>query len=200
MDRELPRHAHDDSGFTLVEVIVAAVLLVVGLVAVAYGMAVGLAVVATAQEDTIARQKAREAMEDIFTARDTLTITFDQICNVGDGPSCIFVKGAEPLWYAGVDGIVNTADDSSDTRGTDVNYCGDPINNPKHVECVFTPGPSGVLGSAQDVRVFLTGYQREVQIKQISSILTQITVIITYTTPGGLSRKVTLAAVMSPYV
>jgi prepilin-type N-terminal cleavage/methylation domain-containing protein len=200
MGRKTRRQPHGDSGFTLVEVMIAAVVLVVGLVAVAYGMAVGLAVVATAQEDTIARQKAREAMEDIFTARDTLAITFDQICNVGDGPSCIFVKGAKPLWYPGANGIVNTTSDDSGGTGTQATYCSDTVKNPNHVECVFTPGPDGVLGTTDDVRVFLTGYTREVVITQKSSILTQIKVTITYKTPGGLSRKVDLVAVMSPYV
>ncbi|MGA2631705.1 MAG: prepilin-type N-terminal cleavage/methylation domain-containing protein [Terriglobia bacterium] len=181
MGRGVPRHEHDDSGFTLIEVIVAAVVLVVGLVAVAYGVALGLAVVTTSQQDTIARQKAREAMEDVFTARDTSTLTFDQICNVGTGTGCIFVSGFTALTTPGPDGIVNTADDG----GT---------------ETVYTPGPDGVLGTADDVQVTLSGFQRQIQVTQLTSILKQVTVTIQYTTPNGSRRSVTLVSLMSPYV
>jgi prepilin-type N-terminal cleavage/methylation domain-containing protein len=181
MDRGVPRHEHNDSGVTLIEVIVASVVLVVGLVAVAYGMALGLAVVTTSQQDTIARQKAREAIEDVFTARDTSTLTFDQICNVGAGAGCIFVSGFTALTTPGPDGIVNTADDG----GT---------------ETVDTPGPDGVLGTADDIQVALSGFQRKIQVTQLTAILKQVTVTIQYTTPNGLTRSVTLVALMSPYV
>jgi prepilin-type N-terminal cleavage/methylation domain-containing protein len=173
---------HDDeSGFTLVEVLVASVVMVVGLLSVAYGLALGMNVVATAQQDTIARQKAREAMEDVFTARDDAHITFAQVCNIGAGPSCIFVNGFTALTTPGPDGIVNTADDGG-------------------VETVDTPGPDGILGTADDIQVPLTGFQRSIQVTQLSSILSQITVTIRYTTPQNLTRTVTLVALMSPYV
>jgi prepilin-type N-terminal cleavage/methylation domain-containing protein len=182
MNRKISRHEHDDSGFTLIEVMVASVVLVVGLVAVAYGMALGLSVVTTSQEDTIARQKAREAMEDVFTARDTASITFDQICNIAAGTPCIFVVGFTGLTLAGPDGIVNTADD------------------PAAIETVVTPGADGILGTADDVLVPLNGFQRQIQITALSPVLKQIAVTIQYTTPRGITRSTTLVAVMSPYV
>ena len=181
MDRGVPRHEHDDSGFTLVEVIVASLLLVVGLLAVAHGFGLGIAVVKTAQDDTIARQKAREAMEDVLSARDTSNVTFDQICNISAGTPCIFVNGFTALTTPGNDGIVNTADDGP-------------------VEWVWTPGPDGILGTADDDKVYLNGFQRRIQITQITPILKRITVTVQYKTPGGLTRLVTLEAVVSPYV
>ena len=182
MERAVPPQAHDDeSGFTLVEVLVASVVMVVGLLSVAYGLALGAAVVATAQQDTIARQKAREAMEDVFTARDDAKVTFAQVCNVGSGASCIFVNGFTPLTSPGPDGIVNTADDGP-------------------VETIYTPGPDGILGTADDVQVPLLGYQRQIQVTKLTPILSQITVTIRYTTPQNLTRTVTLVAIMSPYV
>jgi prepilin-type N-terminal cleavage/methylation domain-containing protein len=181
MDTAIPPQEHNESGFSLVEVMVAALILVVGLVAAAQGMAVGLAVMVTSQQDSIARQKAREAMEDIFTARDDALITFTQVCNISAGTPCIFEDNAEDLLTPGPDGIVNTSDDGPS------------------VETIDTPGPNGILGTSQDVLVPLVGYTRQVQITQITSILSEITVTIKYTTPNGLSRKVTLVALMSPY-
>ncbi len=177
----IPRHRKDEKGFTLIEVMIASVVLVTGLLAVAYGLGVGLTVVSTSQQDTVARQKAREAMEDVFTARDTASITFDQICNVAANTSCIFVNGFTGLTTPGADGIVNTADDGA-------------------VETVDMPGPDGILGTADDVYPPLNGFQRSIQVVQLSSILKQITVTIRYETPKGIARQVTLTAVMSPYV
>ena len=73
--------------------------------------AFGTAVAATqnAEANLIARQKALEAMESIYTARNTQQITFSQIANIASGG--IFTNAATPLLAAGPDGLVNTADD-----------------------------------------------------------------------------------------
>jgi prepilin-type N-terminal cleavage/methylation domain-containing protein len=189
----LQRIRDDASGFTLVEVMIAAVILVIGLISLAYGYAMALSVVSRAQEDTIARQKAREAMEDVFTARDTQTITFAQICNIAAGTPCIFTVGATPLYTAGPDEIVNTADDGTGTLppGCSIAPC---------VETVDLPGPDGILGTADDVLAPLYQYQRQITIVQINPLLKQVTVTITYTTSQGQKGSVTINALMSPYV
>ncbi len=198
MDRVVPRHEQDESGFTLVEVMIASVILVTGLLSLAYAFGLGLGVLGTAQEDSIARQMARQALEDVFTARDTGGITFYQICNIGSGASCIFINGFEPLYTAGPDGIVNTADDGTGTplpTGCSAAPC---------IETVDTPGPDGILGTADDVFVPLIGFQRKIQITPVSnpnvSNLSQITVTIKYTTSKGITRAVTLVALIGPYV
>ncbi len=196
MDRVMQRHEPDESGFTMVEVMIATVILLVGLLSVAYAFGLGLSVIGTAQEDSIARQKAREAIEDVFTARDTGGISFTQICNTGAGASCIFISGFEPLYTAGPDGIVNTADDGTGTplpTGCSAAPC---------IETVDTPGPDGILGTADDVFAPLVGFQRQIQIVPVPTVpnLNQITVTIQYTTPMGISRSVTIVALIGPYV
>ena len=170
-----------ESGFTLLEVLIASIVLIVGLVAVAYCFGLGLAVVTTAQEDTVARQKAREAVESVFTGRDTSNLTYDQICNVAAGTPCIFVNGFTSLTTAPVSGIVNNIGDLGP------------------VETVWTPGKDGILGTADDVQVVLSGYQRQIVITSLSPILKQITVTIQYTTMKGITRTVILNVLMSPY-
>jgi len=191
----LQRIRDDASGFTLVEVMIAAVILIVGLVSLAYCYAMGLSVVSRAQEDSVARQKAREAMEDVFTARDTSTITFDQICNIAAGTPCIFTAAATPLYTAGPDEIVNTADDGTGPLfpGCSANPC---------VEVVDLPGPDGILGTADDVLAPLYQYQRQITITQVpgNQLLKQVTVTITYTTSQGQTGQVSINALMSPYV
>jgi len=182
----------DERGFTLLELMVAFAILVVGLLSVAYGIGLGLEGVQMSTMDTIAREKAREAMEDVFTARDTSTIGFAQICNIPTSGSnlnnCLFVSGYTPMYIADSLGLVNT---TAAAQGS--------------IETYTTPGPDGVLGTTDDVTYNLSGFQRSIQVTTISSSdnytqLAQVTITIMYNPLPWLSRTIKMVAVMSPYV
>ena len=186
----------DERGFTLLEVLVAMAVMVVALLSLAYGIGLGLEGVQMSTMDTIAREKAREAMEDVFTARDTTTISFSQICNIptsGSNPNnCLFVNGYTPMYTADQNGLVNTT--AAAAQG---------VNG---IETFLVPGPSGILGGTdQPVAVSLTGFQRQIQVTTLSSSdgytqLAQVTVTIIYNPLPWQKRTVTLVTVMSPYV
>ncbi len=171
------QETNSESGFTLVEVLVAGMLLSTGLLALAYCFSQGLSTVMASQQDSIARQKAREAMEDVLTARNTDSITWSQIENISNGG--IFTDGATPLTTPGPDGMVNTADDGP-------------------VETITMPGPDGLLSDGTSTP--LSGYTRQIQITDLNAILKQITVTITYTTAAGLPRTFSLETYVSPYI
>ena len=182
----------DEHGFTLLEVLLAMLIMVVGLLSVAYGIGLGLEAVQMSTMDTIAREKAREAMEDVFTARDTSTISFSQICNIPTGGSnpnnCLFVNGFTPMYMADSSGLVNT---TAAALG--------------NVETYLLPGPDGILGTADDVTYSLTAFQRQIQVTTLSSSdgytqLAQVTVTIIYNPLPWLSRTLKMTTVMSPYV
>ena len=188
-----PSTQSGERGFTLLEVLIAMAVLITGLMSMAYGIGLGLAVVQMSTMDTIAREKAREAMEDVFTARDTSTINFNQICNIpttGPNPNnCLFVNGYTPMYTTDSSGLVNTT--AAATQGT--------------METYVTPGPDGAIGTTDDVTYNLTGFQRSIQVSAISSsdgytVLAQVTVTIRYNPLPWLSRNVTVVTVMSPYV
>ena len=82
----------------------------IGLLAVLATFAMAIGNTTSVQNDSIARQKAAEAVESIYTARQTSQLTFDQIQNVGAGNG-IFKVGFTPMTDAGPDGLDNTADD-----------------------------------------------------------------------------------------
>lgn len=173
----------NDAGFSLVESLVAVGILSVGLLAVAAGFLQGLSQIKGSNFDILAREKAAEAIESVFTARDTRTILWAQIKNV-EGESGtdggIFADGPQPMHVPGVDGLVNTADD------------------PETVESMIQPGIDGLLGTADDLIQPLANFTREVEIREVSPTLRELRVIIRYTV-GSDNREFVLATLISSY-
>jgi prepilin-type N-terminal cleavage/methylation domain-containing protein len=184
-------------GFSLIEVMISAAILTVGIVAVIGGFGAAITATQYAQYDLIARQKALQAMESIYTARNTQQITFAQIANIGSGG--IFTVGPTQLLNAGPDGIVNTADDT--------NY---PASGPCPAgpECMVLPGPDGILGTADDSALGLIGFTRQIQINKVLEAdgvtvnpnLKQIVVTVTYQKNGANNvRAFTVDALISAF-
>jgi len=171
-----------DGGFTLIEAIVAMLIMTVGLLGLAQAFIVGLQHMATSSSNLIAREKAREAVESVHTARDTRTITWAEIRNVSAGG--VFLDGALTLNAAGVDGLINTADDAA-----------------AGIETQRAPGPNGILGDGDDVLTPLSGFQRQVQILELEPVnpaLRQVVITITYSV-GLQQRTYTLRTFISSF-
>ena len=83
-------------GFGTVEVLAAFFVLTVALTSLLALMAHGVATMKLVEDDIIAKQKAREALESIYTSRNTQQITFDMINNTTTIPG-IFLAGFQPL-------------------------------------------------------------------------------------------------------
>lgn len=177
--------SRSESGFSLVEVIVSTAILAGGLLTLAGVMAQGMRYMAGSSPSLIAREKAREAVESVHTARDTGLLSWPKIQNVPQGG--VFLTGARQLSTPGADGLVNTADDGS-------------------VEYLRMPGNDGILGNSDDVLKALTNYSREIQITPLNKDgtgvlnpnLRQITVTIRYTVEG-LMRSYTLTTYVSSF-
>jgi hypothetical protein len=99
---------HEESGFSLVETLIALGVLTVGAIGMAAVFAQGLKSTATSPNELLATQKAAEAIESVFSARDARTLTWDKVQNVSD--QGVFVNAATDMNLAGVDGILNTGD------------------------------------------------------------------------------------------
>lgn len=188
-------------GFSLIEVLFSVVILMTGLLAMVGVFGMALATTQSVQEDQIAKQKAQELLENIFTARDTQQITFAQIANI---PTGIFVQGFNPLLDTGPDGLAGTADDIPFNPA--VTGCPASIN-PGGVECIKLPGPDGMLGTADDTYMVLGNFQRQIQILNwlnpdgtINPNLKQVVVTIQYTKPGfAQPRTYTVNALISAF-
>ncbi|MGH9494244.1 MAG: type IV pilus modification PilV family protein [Candidatus Sulfotelmatobacter sp.] len=186
-------------GFTLIEVMIAIVVMSVGLLAVIASFATAVAHTQSAEEDLIARQKTLEAMESIYTARNSQQVPFASIANVASGG--IFLGGALPLKCAGPDGLVGTADDVNCTT-----QAGAACPN-GGAECMTLPGRDGVLGTADDQIMSLANFTRTITINpvllangQTNQNMAAITITISYTKAGWKApRQFTANGLISSY-
>lgn len=174
-----------ERGFTLIETMIAIAIMSIGILTIlaSFGAAVGTT--EYSQDNLIARQKALQALESVYTARNTQQITFAQIANVASGG--IFTTGPSQLLCAGPDGLVNTTDDVN---------C--PASGPCAAgpECIVLPGKDGILGTADDVGLSLGNFTRQIAITNAlnsdgttDNTLKIVTVTIQYTTNGGVANS-----------
>jgi prepilin-type N-terminal cleavage/methylation domain-containing protein len=183
-----PRPQRLQRGFTLLEVLISMVVLTIGLLAVMATIATAVWATQSTQEDMIAKQIATEAMESIFTARDNSQLNWSAIANTGAGG--IFVATPMPIYTAGTDGIIGTADDTT---------TGQP-------EVLTEPGPDGIVGTPDDIKVPLNNYTRTIAIGQAVQAgvplanLNTITITITYyTSHMNVPKVYVLQDYISPY-
>ena len=175
-------------GFSLIEVIVSIGILTGGVLSLAQVFTLGMHHAASSSPSIIAREKAREAVESVHTARDTGDLSWVKIRNVAQGG--VFLAGAQPLKTPGLDGLVNTTDDGPS------------------LEQIRTPGPDQVLGTSDDVLTSLTDYTREIQISdlmldadptKVNPNLRQITVTVKYRVEGVAWRSYALTTYISSF-
>jgi type II secretory pathway pseudopilin PulG len=181
-------HHHREQGFSLLEALVAMLVLTFGILSLLGVYAQGIGWAHMTQWDYIAQKKAEEAVETIFTARDTKLLTWAQIQNVTgvsgtDGG--VFLDGPQPLLLPGPDGLVGTQNDVGSAPDT----------------VIIGPGPDKLVGTADDEVADLSTFMtRQIQIVPVPNEpnLRQITITIVYTT-GSLSRTHVLISYISSF-
>jgi len=171
-----------DAGFSLVEVLVAMLLVIAAAMPLMTATALSARRLTASQDQFIASQRAAEAVESVFKARDNRVLTWAQIRNIqgasgSDGG--IFQDGPLQVRDPGLDGLVNTADDGA-------------------VVQLMKPGPDGLLGTADDQAQPLFGFTREIEIRDITQTLRQIRVIVRYRSANGPGQYI-LTTYVSTY-
>jgi prepilin-type N-terminal cleavage/methylation domain-containing protein len=174
------------AGFSLIEVIIAVVILSVGLMALLAVFAQAVSATKFSREDLVAKQKAREALENVYSARNDTSITFADIQNVSSGG--IFTDGFQPLYLAGANGIAGTAQDTT------------------NLDSMRLPGPDGRLGTGDDVTVPLVNFQRQIVITTLTNAdgtvnadLRSIAVTVRIASPGRPTRDFVVTGYISRY-
>lgn len=171
-------------GFTLLETMIALLVLVIGVLGLAAMLGDALAYMGGSQYDFIAQQKAEQAVEAIFTAKYNNAVAWGQVSNFGVGnPTGLFLPGAQPLLQTGPDGLVGS-----------VNDVGAPP------DFILDPGPDGKLGTGDDIQRPLGSFTRTITIANVAgnANLRTITVVVNYST-GRFNRSYTLNTLISAF-
>ncbi|MEP7117238.1 MAG: prepilin-type N-terminal cleavage/methylation domain-containing protein [Acidobacteriota bacterium] len=168
---------HSASGFSLVETLISILILTVGVLGLSQAFVSGLQKSTSAPYEVLATQKAAEAVESVFAARDSHTISWAEMKNVADGG--VFLNTATAMKVAGPDGILNTADDGA-------------------IESFLLPGLDGLVGTGDDKTLTLSGFTRKIVIVELSGFLREITVTITYPA-NGETKTYTVTSLISQY-
>jgi len=168
----------DQSGFSLLETVFAIGVLSVGALGMAGIFTQGMQRTISSPNELIATAKAAEAVESVFSARDSHTIAWAQLRNESLGG--IFLNGPQPLKTPGADGVVNTHDDGPGIESFDL------------------PGPDQRLGTADDETKTLTAFTREITIVDLTDDLRSVTVTVTYKS-GPDTRSYSITAYISTW-
>ena len=187
---------HGERGFSMLEVLVSMLLLTTALLGLGQAFMLGMLHASASSPNLVAREKAREAVESVHTARDTRTIAWAQIRNetprmcpgVAEpagwtNVAGVFIDGEQPdgLHQAGEDGLINTAGDEQE-----------PLETIRHI------GPDGIPATADDIEQPLQQYTREVWICDHSNSLREIRVAVRFRI-GGIDRTYRLTTYISNY-
>lgn len=171
---KIMRRAKRENGFTLLETMIAMAVLSFGILSLVAIFTQGLKASSASQIQFIAQAKAQEAMETIFTARDTHILSWAQINSVSKGG--VFLDGPQPMLAPGPDGLVGTADDDA--------------NNPNTI-IVGPPGNDDIMTTSGDVTINLNPMMtRTIEFLPVTGTpnLNQVTVTVKYTFQGQISQ------------
>lgn len=165
-------------GFSLIETVIALGVLVTGVLGAAAILATGMNKLSSSPSDVVVTQKAAQAIEAVFSARDKLP--WAKLKNQADGG--VFHDGPQALTVAGLDGLVNTADDGL-------------------TETVRLPGKDEMIDTSDDEIITLSSFTRDIKITDVVNQGGQLrTILVTVTYKNGSAiRSYTLTSLISAY-
>jgi len=167
-----PKQLHSESGVTILEMVVAMLILTIGLLGLAASIGYAVTVSNKGRNLTNSKLLVVSLIEQMETLRNTEQLTFGQIANQGQvddsgalKPFIGFPTAFQPLSInPGPDGIFGTSDD------------------------LISPGPDNIYGTADDIvdsSWEVVGYQRQITITNLSANLKRIQVTVRYPDSGG---------------
>ncbi len=174
-----------DQGFTLIEVLISMVILVVGLLMMLALFTKGLSSTQLANAGLIAKQKAHEQLEAIYAARNN-GLPWTKVDNSGTGQG-IFLNGFQPL-YRVVEGAADDASVLGSVQSFNAPYT-PPAPAPAPTCCPSIPDffvSRDAAGNFSQVALPANIYSRQIVITDLVSDpnLKQVTVTVRVRVPG----------------
>ena len=169
-------HLHAESGVTILEMVVAMLILTVGLLGLAASIGYAVTVSNRGRNLTNTKLLVVSTLEQMENLRNTEQLTFGQIANEGavDNTGASrnfngFPTGLQTLSRnPGPDGIFGTTDD------------------------LINPGANNTYGDGDDFTdptLAMSGYQRQIAITNLNSNMKKVEVTVRYTDAGGTLRN-----------
>lgn len=197
-----------DKGFSLVEIVIAIIIMATGLVALAGLLVVGVTLPQRARQQEVAKQLANEIMESIIFAKESNPSGFNTFNSISYGTNHAegrFVSaGSNPnitkMLSAGPDGVYGTCDDGQ-TGSNFVNCAGTTGSLGTNILTVtIDPGKDGNYSTITGTDMVnktqaLLNYSREIIIRDLTAIpvsAKEVEVNVFYQTPLGTKEKVSL--------
>jgi type IV pilus modification protein PilV len=161
-----------ENGFTLIETVIAILILTIGLLGVAASITYALQYSTVSKNATKAKHVATSMIEQIESLRNTRRLAFRQVANVGsvDNTDVInnftgFSTGfKEVATKSGADGVFGTDDD------------------------LISSGLDGIFGNADDfvdTTAIRLGYSQQIVISELSPVVKKVEVKVRYQTNAG---------------
>lgn len=138
-------------GFSLAETVIALGVLTTGVLGAAGVLTAGMQNLSSSPSDVVVTQKATQAIESVFAARDSHRLTWSQIQNVSNGG--VFMDGPHAMTVAGDDGLVNTADDGAVET---IDLPGHQITLTSYTRQIAIQDVSGENGQLRSITVTIT--------------------------------------------
>jgi type II secretory pathway pseudopilin PulG len=200
--------ARQDKGFSLIEIVIAIIIMTFGLVALAGLLVVGVTLPQRARQQEVAKQLANEIMESIIFAKESNPSgfnTFDAFNYGNNHAEGRFVSSTgnaniTKMLTAGPDGVYGTCDDGQ--SGNTFSNCagsGSGSLGTNLLSFTIDPGKDGLYSTTTGVNANKTqqllNYSREVVIKDLTPppvSAKEIEVTVFYQTPLGTQEKVVL--------
>ncbi|HWX40127.1 MAG TPA: hypothetical protein VN345_03160 [Blastocatellia bacterium] len=169
-----PSRLASEGGFSLVDIMIAISILMIGVIALLGTMTIGLVTTGRGQQQLIAKQYVTSTMESIFSARDLNNPNITSFGVIANDTTTggLFLSGKQPIYNStGNDGIIGTKDDGW--------------------------GSDGIKGTPDDL-TSVTGMQREIKITQVETGLIQVTVTVYFQVSGFIFQE-SLSSYMANY-
>ncbi len=169
----------NEDGFTMVEAIVAILILTVGLIGTVAAITYALEFGTISRNVTSAKSVIVATIEEIETLRNARRLDFKQIANVGGVDNLNsanqfrgFSVGFNPVSLSpGSDGVSGTDDDISTAPGADGNY--------------------GTPDDVVDPSLIRSGFERQITITNLSNSLKKIEIKVKYFSTAGKVGEIT---------